>query len=888
VNLRRSLPAELPPGGLSGLDPAWSRLVTAIGSDGTERTWHVLDSGPRTPTAGTLLCVHGNPTWSYLWRSVLAAAPAGWRVVAPDHLGMGFSERPGGTCAQRLADRVFDLGALTHALDISGPVVTVAHDWGGAISLGWALAHRAQLSGIVLTNTAIGRPGGAPAPALIRIARDRRVLGVGSQRTTAFLDGTLLLAHPALPARVRAAYRSPYLLAERRAAIADFVADIPLDESDPSMPALRGIADGVSSLAEVPTLVLWGPRDPVFSDRYLDDLSARFPQADVHRFPRAGHLLTEDADVAGAIAAWLPPRARALKRPDVRPEAGSSRTGDRRPLWSALADRAGDATPAIVQAARSGTRTRPESARATVGFDLLSRRSRALAAGLASHGVRRGERVAVLVPPGADLIATVYACWMCGAVPVLADAGLGTRGLFGALASARPAYLMGIPRAVVAARALGLLHGCEPILAGSAAGPRSAFARRLGVRESVGTLARLGWGLPLPEPPGADDEAAVLFTSGATGPPKGVLYRHGQLEAQRDALAAAYAIGPADRLVAAFAPFAIYGPALGIPVAIPDVDVTEPGRLRASALAEAVDAVSGTVVFASPAALANVVATAHDLDESDRDSLSQVRLVLSAGAPVPVSLMRAVGDLFGKAEPHSPYGMTEVLPVTDISLTEVLQTPPGDGVCVGRPIDGVQVAVSALAADGRAQAGLSRTTDVVGEICVRAAHAKDRYDRLWATERASVASPGWHRTGDVGHVDGSGRLWVEGRLAHVITTADGVVTPVPIEQRVERLDPVVMAAAVGVGPVGAQVIVVVVVPRAAMPATGGPVADARLAAAVREAAGPNDVAAVLITPSLPVDIRHNSKIDRVRVAGWAAGVLRGERAGRLGRKARRP
>jgi len=148
---------------------------------------------------------------------------------------------------------------------------------------------------------------------------------------------------------------------------------------------------------------------------------------------------------------------------------------------------------------------------------------------------------------------------------------------------------------------------------------------------------------------------------------------------------------------------------------------------------------------------------------------------------------------------------------------------------------------------------------------------------LWATEhRASVGE--WHRTGDVGHLDHAGRLWVEGRLAHVIATASGPVTPVGRERRAEALPEVRQAACVGVGPVGAAVVVMVVVP-ADVPRRDG-LADASLTALVRGRSGA-DVAAVLAVRALPVDIRHQSKIDRRAVAQWAERVLSGGRAGRL-------
>jgi olefin beta-lactone synthetase len=174
---------------------------------------------------------------------------------------------------------------------------------------------------------------------------------------------------------------------------------------------------------------------------------------------------------------------------------------------------------------------------------------------------------------------------------------------------------------------------------------------------------------------------------------------------------------------------------------------------------------------------------------------------------------------------------------------------------------------------------LTSSPGVAGEVCVRAAHVKDRYDALWATERAAARDPGWHRTGDVGHVDGEGRLWIEGRLTHVITTADGVVTPVGPERRIEDLDVVSAAAVVGVGPDCAQVAVAVVVPAARVPPNAFragrlTVAPSELADQVRETAG-IDLAAVLATTTLPVDIRHQSKVDRAALGRRAARVLSG-------------
>jgi acyl-coenzyme A synthetase/AMP-(fatty) acid ligase len=326
--------------------------------------------------------------------------------------------------------------------------------------------------------------------------------------------------------------------------------------------------------------------------------------------------------------------------------------------------------------------------------------------------------------------------------------------------------------------------------------------------------------------------------------------------------------------VAAFAPFALYGPALGIGSAVPRMDVTAPQTLTAAALADAVTAIAATVVFASPAALRNVLATADQLAPAQRTALAGVRLLMSAGAPVPVGLLRSLQALLPTAELHTPYGMTEVLPVTDISLPEIEAAGRGNGVCVGHALPGVYVAVSPLSPSGAADGPLVTDAEITGELCVRADHVKDRYDALWATQRQSARTAGWHRTGDVGHRDAEGRWWVEGRLVHILTTAAGVVTPVGIEQRVEELPEVRSAAVVGVGPAGTQQVVVVVVLDGDAPGEASPTAPQPLTDAVRTVADVN-VAAVLTRRSLPVDIRHASKIDRSALADWATAVLGG-------------
>lgn len=869
------LSATLPPAGLPGLDPALSRLVEVDGADadaGTRRTWHVLDTGPALTgrglaPVGTIVAVHGNPTWSYLWRALVNAsltrADAGgpaWRVVAVDQLEMGFSERT--DLRRTLAQRITDLGGLVDALDIQDPIVTLGHDWGGPVSLGWAVQHRKRLAAVIALNTAVHHAENAPLPFPLRVATARGVLAAGTTRTTAFLDTTLALAN--LDPAVRAAFRAPYATAARRRGIGGFVADIPATSADESTPALRSLSAGLREL-DVPALLLRGPKDPVFLEAHLDDLVDRLPHAEVHRFEGAGHLMAEERPYADAVLDWLAVQS--------APDAGSPAPADDAPapLWDALTRRRDDDDVAVIDMA-----TRRGGAGLRVSWRQLAARVDEIAAGLDVLGVRAGDRVSLLVPPGPTLTAVLYACLRIGAVVVVADRGLGIRGLSRAVRGAVPDVVIGEVAGLAAARALGW-----PGRRLSAAALPAATTRALGVEASLADVARAGRGRPLPVAPAADDEAAILFTSGSTGPAKGVVYTHRQLSSLRDALAEHFAVGSDTGLVTGFAPFALLGPALGTRSATPDMDVSAPRTLTAAAVAAAVRASDARIVFLSPAAVRNVVATASALSADDRAALARVETFLSTGAPVGTTLLERAQQLMPNATAHTPYGMTECLLVADVTLPEIVDaTASGDrGVCVGAPIGRGRVRVAPLDADGRATGAPTTDPGVTGEIVISAPHLKRGYFRLYLTDREATRDLDdlrgrWHRTGDVGHLDADGRLWIEGRLPHVIATAGGPVTPVGIEQDVESVPGVVRAAAVGVGPVGRQVVAVVIERDPAVRRAG--VASAGLTEVVR-AATAQPIAAVLVVPTLPTDIRHNSKIDRSRLAAWAERVLAGEK-----------
>lgn len=980
----------------AGVNPRYSHLLEVPTSAPIEqraqqagaRRWHYLDNLPvlveqGLEPIGTILCVHGNPTWSYLWRTVLDAGVnerAPWRVVAVDQIDMGYSERTHLDLEgerRSLTDRIADLGDFTKALGLDEtdkPLVTLAHDWGGLVSFGWALEHREILSGVMLTNTAVYHDGIENIPAALRLA-----LGVhewGTHDSTAFIDVTLGLAQNegrlpapgsagagaldgALPQPVGQqpkrlypsplneaiyrTYRAPYAHSAWREGVRNFVGDIPTGTDIPSYTPMQRIAEQIRDL-DVPAFFQWGTKDPVFQRRYLFDLMERMPQAKVHRYEKASHLVIEDYDIASPMISWLaqtfgtredgalvPPhnveaehRAARARRHGLTTAEGAEgiTTGGTvpaafRPMLAALTERANDTSTAVVDMDPKGDGT---TVSMTLTWAELNQQVNAAATRLHALGVRPGDRVNLMVPPGARLTTLIYACMKLGAVIVVADTGLGIPGLTRALKGANPSFLVGIPAALSAARTLlwpGVRISVEPL--------GSVQEKLLGVAGSVFTAPAADGtpGAPVPTPtvvefpsPVPDADAAVLYTSGSTGPAKGVVYTQRQLAGMRDAIANTYGFAPGSGLVAGFAPFALLGPALGATSVTPTMDVTRPKTLTASALASAAAAIDASVVFASPAALVNVVATADELNAEQRAALAKVQTVLSAGAPIPVPLLEALSALVPNASLHTPYGMTEGLPVTDVSFEmirqaiaegtpnaagEVLDPFARDGVCVGFAVYGAAVAIAPLLQDGSVADELTHEPGVTGEILVSAPHVKDRYDTLWVTEEQSISTPGWHHTGDVGHLDASGRLWVEGRLAHVLLTSQGVLTPVAAEQSAESLPEVRRAALVAVGPAGTAAPVLVIeaaantaalearqsasaFKRALLDRVPGrfPVAEGvapfELSQLVRQKVAEDtgvELAAVLVVHEHPTDIRHNSKIDRPALGEWASKVLAG-------------
>jgi acyl-coenzyme A synthetase/AMP-(fatty) acid ligase len=455
---------------------------------------------------------------------------------------------------------------------------------------------------------------------------------------------------------------------------------------------------------------------------------------------------------------------------------------------------------------------------------------------LLHEGAIAGDRVAILAPFTAHTIAFIYASWAEGIVPVVADPGLGIANMRRALRESRPKFVLTVRATRFAARGLHIAHRAKRF---DVETMTSSQGRLVAVETSISDAA----------------EAAVLYTSGATGPAKGVVYTHGQLRALAAVIQKQFAITDVDGIAAAYIPFALYGPAWGVAVALPKINVVAPSKLSSQNLREALDGVNGSILFAAPAPLRNVI--------KDGAIFPSLRCVMSAGAPVSDALLRDVARAFPQADLFSPYGMTEMLIVSDghrgVSAS-------ARGVPVGLPLPEAEVMILPMGfTAGQPVVPLSDGT--TGEVFVTGPWLSAGYDQHWARNRnARVVHDGseWHRTGDVGHLDNG--LFIEGRIAHIINTGDDVLTPVPLEQAIEEVLSGVSAAAVGV-PAGSGHALVVVLSDGET--TGA--ANSTIEQKVRAVAP--DLVAVLYKKKLPVDRRHNSKIDRTALGAWAAKEL---------------
>ncbi|MBN9419570.1 hypothetical protein ABS71_22310 [bacterium SCN 62-11] len=491
--------------------------------------------------------------------------------------------------------------------------------------------------------------------------------------------------------------------------------------------------------------------------------------------------------------------------------------------------------------------------------------------GLRAFGLSPGDKVLLMERPGPIFVALTWALFKLGCVPVFLDPGMGVKPLLGCIERLKPDALIGVRRAHL----LRSLHGK------SFQSVRRAVVtdgRWIGA-SPLWRVASPGSGHFPPETVNKDQLAAILYTSGSTGPAKGVEYRHGIFHAQVAALKDMFDFQPGEMDMPGFPLFALFSTALGLTCVLPELNPSRPASVEPARLVRAIHDWKIQNLQGSPAIWDKLGKYCRDYGIK----LPSVRRVITFGAPISLDFIEMWRKLMdGNGDVYTPYGATEVLPVSFISGEEVTletssQTTEGAGTCIGRPIAGVEVRIMRTSDDTVAEwdEELMLKATEIGEIVVHGEQVTWAYfEDQEATSKSKILQGDkvWHRMGDLGYFDEAGRLWIVGRKSHRIQGEQHVYYPVCAEGIVDQHPDVLRSALVALGQAPDQKPAIVL--QLHKPKLQKDMAERnRIVREVKERLARHpiygDVKSVFFHRNFPVDPRHNAKIDREALAEWA-------------------
>ncbi|MEA3362281.1 MAG: fatty acid CoA ligase family protein [Thermodesulfobacteriota bacterium] len=502
----------------------------------------------------------------------------------------------------------------------------------------------------------------------------------------------------------------------------------------------------------------------------------------------------------------------------------------------------------------------------------LDQQSNRIAIGLESIGIGRGVRTVLMVNPSLDFFALTFALFKVGAVPILIDPGMGVKNLKVCLAESEPEAFIGIPKAQLARLLFG--WGGESLKIILTVGSR-LFWGGTTLAKLIDPIAHNHYFETVHTR--ADETAAILFTSGSTGVPKGAVYSHGNFIAQVDALREIYQISPGEIDLPTFPLFALFAPALGMTSVIPEMDFTRPGSVNPENIITAIKRFNITTMFGSPALIRRV--GLHG--EKYGVKLPSLKRAISAGAPVPaVVLKRFVKMLNPGVQVFTPYGATESLPVCSIGSESILQethfaTDQGKGVCIGFPVPGIQLEIIQINDQEIStwRDELMVAEGEIGEIVVKGPQVTQSYfNRTESTRLAKIMLSGegfFHRMGDLGYRDEKGRIWFCGRKAHRVVTSLETLFTIPCEAIFNTHAKVFRTALVGIGQVDEKQPVICVELEKGLNQQEQNRFITELKNIAQSHEMTKNIDQFLIHPGFPVDIRHNAKIFREKLAVWA-------------------
>jgi len=504
-------------------------------------------------------------------------------------------------------------------------------------------------------------------------------------------------------------------------------------------------------------------------------------------------------------------------------------------------------------------------------YAALNRQCDRYAWGLRQSGISMGTTVLLMVRPSPQFIALTFALFKIGAVPILIDPGMGVKRLLDCIRNVAPDAVVGIP----------LTHLARILFPGSFTSVKTCIV----VGASMGFLGKsLDKIAPTTGKPfdcaqtTPASPAAILFTSGSTGPAKGVLYEHGMFRAQVRLLAKVYDFQPGEVDLPGLPVFALFDAAFAMTCVIPDMDPARPAKVNPQYIVRAVKDYGVTTSFGSPAIWKRVSGYCRQ----EALALPSVKRILMAGAPVPGALIAQTKEILPGGDVYTPYGATESLPIASISGQDILaetfsMTRQGRGICVGRPVPDVRVRIIEIqdrAISDMASAKILAAGQI-GEIIVNGPSVTREYYLEEAATRCSKIDDGdtfWHRIGDAGYLDEAGRLWFCGRKDHRVITEMETLFTVPIEAIYNCHPRVARSALVGIGKRGRQIPAIIIEPEKGFFPRTKKTTESFKQALIRLAAGHDQCRSIrhlLFHRSFPVDIRHNAKIFREKLARWA-------------------
>lgn len=569
------------------------------------------------------------------------------------------------------------------------------------------------------------------------------------------------------------------------------------------------------------------------------------------------------------VSGLVPARgAPAISRSDRGPPAGVAPTSlNTAELVRAAASRAPQARAVITPGPREAGGRRTHHSWSFAELEVAIDRQ---ARGLRALGVEPGARCLMMVKPSFEFFTLTFALFRMGAIPVMIDPGMGKESVLGAIREVEPEVMLAIPKGHVAR----LLF---PRAFRSVRRFVTVGRRWLWGGSTLSEVERLGQSAPAADhPTKAEDTAAILFTSGSTGAPKGVLYTHAIFCEQVRIFREELGIEPGEVDLSAFPLFSLFSVALGATCVIPDMDASRPAQVDPRLIVESISDLGVTYSFGSPAFWRRIAAYCSDRDPR----LGSLRRVLMAGAPAPVALLERLDRVVPeRASVFTPYGATECLPITMPSAKVLLagpleETKAGRGTCVGGALGRTEVRVIRITDEPipELEDAEQLPPGEIGELIVSGPVTTRSYFRRPVDDERSKIRDGarvWHRMGDVGWIGEQGDVWFCGRKSHRVETTAGPMYTECVEAIFNQHPGVRRSALVGLGARPSQRPVIIVELEEGARRTDRASLARELLARGRRSPLTSSIDRVLFHDGFPVDPRHNAKIIREQLAVWA-------------------